>query len=169
MDRRDGVTGEMSWWDDDDRLLAELGAAVGEGEVPESFVRTGSAAFAWRTVDAELAELQHDSSLEAPAPAGLRGEPSGRREHPQPRALSFEASEISIEIEIHPDAVRGQLVPGQPGMVLVRDERGERVAGVSADDVGWFVIEPVPAGPFRLHVRPASGAAVITDWIVARA
>jgi hypothetical protein len=158
---------DPSWWSDDDRLIAELGAAVREARVPESFIHTGKAAFAWRTVDAELAELQLDSWLSEPEPAGYRREPSGRRDGAEPRTLSFAARELSIEVEIHPDAVRGQLVPAQPGTVRVHD--GDAAVGdVPIDDVGWFVIEPVPAGRFRLHVRTAAGAAVITDWIVPR-
>jgi hypothetical protein len=163
---RDAVTGQSSWWNDDEWLIAELGAAIRDGDVPESFVRAGKAAFAWRTVDAELAELRYDSWLPSPEPAGLRSATSGRRDVPEPRALSFAGRELSIEVEIHPDALRGQLVPAQPGTVLVRDDSGP-TADVAVDDVGWFVIEPVPAGRFRLHVRTAAGAALITDWIVA--
>jgi hypothetical protein len=157
------MTDELSWWSDDDRFTAELGAALRDAEAPESFLRAGRAAFAWRTVDAELAELRLDSSLAEPEPAGLRGEPDA----PGPRALSFAARELSIEVEIHPDAVRGQIVPGQPGTMLVRGEDGPG-GEVPVDEVGWFVIRPVPSGRFRLHVRTATGAAVLTEWIAAR-
>ncbi|WP_169953282.1 hypothetical protein [Microbispora sp. H11081] len=156
------MTDVPSWWDDDDRLLDELGHAVREARVPESIVRAGKAAFAWRTVDAEPAEQRFDSLLQAPEPAGLRDEP--RPEGSGPRVLSFVAGELSVEAEIHPDAVRGQLVPAQPGAVLVRDDDGP-VREVPVDEVGWFVIEPVPARRFRLHVRTSAGAAVITGWI----
>lgn len=160
----DGMTDERDWWRDDDRLLTELGAAVREGQqVPESFVRAGKAAYTWRTVDAELAELRLDAPLAEPEPAGLRGEPSGPGGGP--RALSFTASVLAIEVEIHPDAIRGQLVPAQPGIVRIRDAEGA-TGEVPVDEVGWFVIEMVPVVPFRLHVRTAAGAAVITDWIV---
>ncbi|MFI5682952.1 hypothetical protein [Streptomyces sp. NPDC051636] len=154
------MTDEPDWWSDDDRFLTELGAALRDAEAPDSFLRAGRAAFAWRTVDAELAELRLDSSFAEPESAGLRGEPYG----PGPRALSFAARELSIEVEIHPDAVRGQLVPGQPGTVLVRSEDGS-VGEVPVDEVGWFVIRPVPAGRFRLHVRTTAGTAVLTEWI----
>jgi hypothetical protein len=33
------------------------------------------------------------------------------------------------------------------------------------DDIGSFVIEPIPASPFRLRCRMADGADVLTGWI----
>jgi hypothetical protein len=156
----DGMTDERDWWRDDDRLLSELGAAVRDQQVPESFVRAGKAAYTWRTIDAELAEIRLDTRLAEPERAGLRGEPPGGG----PRALSFAATGLAIEVEIHPDAVRGQLVPAQAGTVRVRDADGA-TGEVAVDELGWFVIGTVPVVPFRLHVRTAAGAAVITDWI----
>ncbi|MGN9812830.1 hypothetical protein ACTMSW_26195 [Micromonospora sp. BQ11] len=158
------MTDEQGWWRDDDRLLTELGAAVQEGrQVPESFVRAGKAAYAWRTVDAELAELRLDSRLAEPEPVGLRGEPSGPGSGP--RALSFTASGLAIEVEIHPDAIRGQLVPAQPGVVRIRDAEGA-TGEVPVDEFGWFVVGTVPVVPFRLQARTEAGMAVITDWIM---
>lgn len=158
------MTEAPSWWSDDDRLLAELGAAVRDAdEVPESVLRAGKAAYAWRTVDAELAELRLDSGLAEPA--GFRREPTGGPEGLEPRTLSFTARDMSIEVEVHPDAVRGQLAPSQPATLLVRVEDGP-TSTVPVDELGWFVIQPVPDGRFRLHVRTAAGA-VITDWISA--
>ncbi|HST65765.1 MAG TPA: hypothetical protein VLM05_11305, partial [Mycobacteriales bacterium] len=47
---------------EDARLLAELGAAVRDGQaVPERFRAAARAAYGWRTVDAELAELLEDT------------------------------------------------------------------------------------------------------------
>jgi len=33
------------------------------------------------------------------------------------------------------------------------------------DEIGCFVVEPVPAGPFRLRFRLADGIDVMTGWI----
>ena len=50
-------------WNDDELLFQDLTAAVAEvGDVPPEVRRTGRALFAWRTVDAELAELVQDSA-----------------------------------------------------------------------------------------------------------
>src|SRR5690348_1577792 len=105
-----------SFWDDDERLLTELGTALRAGtEVPERFVEAGKAAFAWRTVDAELASLTYDSATEGVA--GVRGEPADLR------ALTFAARGLTIELEVTEDSLIGQVVPPQPGSVevLLRD------------------------------------------------
>lgn len=154
-----------SWFADDDRLLDELGAAVrAPSEVPERIVMTGRAAFAWRTVEADLARLVHDSSAH-PEPAGMRT--SGADGPDAVRRLSLANGDLLIELEIHLDAVRGQVVPPGPGTVLLRDEAGA-VRTVTIDEVGWFVARPAPAGPFQLMVRPEGRAAVVTEWISPR-
>jgi hypothetical protein len=145
-------------WNDDDQLLAELGEAVrGERAVPARFVEIGKAAFAWRDVDADLAALAYDSATSGHA-AGTRAEPAGLR------ALSFVASRLTIELEVAPDALLGQLVPPQAGEVELHLRDG-RTSTVPVDEVGWFVIRPLPAGLFHLRVRPAAGDPVRTEWV----
>jgi hypothetical protein len=160
---------EPSWLADDDDLIGELGAAVREDDaVPQGFRQIARDAYVWRTVDAELAQLAEDSALSGPV---LRGDP--RDLDGGPRSLSFVAGALTIELEIHPDAVRGQLVPAQPGAVRVQLDReetsdaSETVAAqtIPVDDVGWFVVSPVPAGRFRLQVRTTLGTSVQTGWI----
>ncbi|GAB3955588.1 hypothetical protein GCM10029976_098820 [Kribbella albertanoniae] len=54
-------------WNDDGQLLEALrDALVTEQEVPRAFVEAGKAAFAWRTIDAELAALTYDSAWAGP-------------------------------------------------------------------------------------------------------
>jgi len=146
--------------DDDERLLAELGKAVrAAAEVPARFVEAGKAAFAWRTVDAELAELSHDSAaLVGPALAGTRAE------HATLRALTFVASELTVEVEVTADALLGQVVPPAAGEVEVHGRSGP-AGSVPIDEVGWFVVRPVPARMVRLHVRTADGRSVLTQWV----
>lgn len=147
-------------WTDDERLLADLGRALrAEREVPNGLVEVGRAAFAWRDADAELAALTFDSTAVPTEGAAVRAEPAALR------ALTFATATLSIELEVTPDALVGQLVPAQPGEidVLIRDGT---TTTVSADAVGWFTISPRPARLFRLHVRPTHGAAVITEWTI---
>src|SRR5918996_129143 len=140
-----------------DQLLVELREAMRTAdEVPAGFIAAGKAAFAWRTVDAELAaladELRADEAL-----AGTRAE------HAAVRALSFHASDISIEVEVTSDALLGQVVPPRPGQVEVQSQDGTRHAA-TVDETGWFAIRPLPSAMFRLHLRTATDN-VVTEWV----
>lgn len=149
------------WWTDDDQLLDHLGDAVrSQGEVPDRFIELGKEAFVWRSIDAELAELAYDSSL-----SGHAGQLAGARGEPAPaRALTFRTSQLTIEIEATADGVRGQLVPPQPGEIEMWGRDGPIVT-VNIDEVGWFALTGLPAGPFQLVVRTESGIAVRTGWV----
>ncbi|HST81027.1 MAG TPA: hypothetical protein VLL08_04775 [Kineosporiaceae bacterium] len=150
-----------SWLSDDDQLLAELGAAMAEAQqVPDTFVQSGKSAFTWYGVDSELAALVSDSAAAATAPAAL----GMRSERPVQRSLTFATAELTIELDVHVDAVRGQVTPPRSGTVQVRGAAGvER--SVDIDDLGWFVIKPVPVGAYRLSVRLDDGPSALTDWI----
>jgi hypothetical protein len=144
---------------DDDELLAELAGAVrAADEVPESFVRAGKTAFAWYDVDSELAQLVADS-----AQAGL-GAPGVRSSGAALRTLAFSGGGLTIEVDVHPDALRGQLAPAQAGIVQLRGSSGEALRDIPIDEDGWFVIVPVPVGPFRLSVT-AGETTVLTEWV----
>lgn len=141
----------------DEQLLAELREALTTAEqVPSGFIAAGKAAFAWRTVDAELAALAQEVS-DADALAGVRAERAAVR------ALSFLASDISIELEVTPDALLGQLVPARPGTIEVQTQEGGLQA-VTVDESGWFAIRPLPNTMFRLHLQTANDN-VITEWV----
>jgi hypothetical protein len=141
----------------DEQLLAELREALNTAEqVPDGFGAAGKAAFAWRTVDAELAALAQEAS-DADALAGVRAERAAVR------ALSFLASDISIELEVTPDALLGQLVPARAGTIEVQFQDGSRQT-VTVDESGWFAIRPLPSAMFRLHLQTANDN-VITEWV----
>jgi len=147
-------------WNDDEQLLADLGAAIrARRAVPDRLVEIGKAAFAWRTVEAELAGLIYDSAASRAAPTGARAEPATSR-----RALTFVTAELTIELEVGPDSLSGQLVPPQPGTVDLRDRDGVTAGTARADEVGWFVFRPRPSGLCRLQVRTADGHEVRTEW-----
>lgn len=141
----------------DEQLLAELREALNTADqVPDGFVAAGKAAFAWRTVDAELAALAQEAT-DADALAGVRAERAAVR------ALSFLASDISIELEVTPDALLGQLVPARSGTIEVQAQDGSRQT-VTVDESGWFAIRPLPSAMFRLHLQTANDN-VITEWV----
>lgn len=148
-----------AWWDDDDQLLSAVKTALAAAdEVPRRFVEIGKASFTWRDIDAELAALTYDSAADALAGAGTRAEPASLR------CLTFDASRLTIEIEIIGEALHGQLVPPQPGEVEIRHANGTS-STAPVNDVGYFTATPVPAGTFRIYCHTANDIVVQTDWI----
>ncbi|MEJ3743184.1 hypothetical protein WEI85_07850 [Actinomycetes bacterium KLBMP 9797] len=147
--------------DHDDVLLDELRAAYGGAPadtVPPEFVAAGIAAFAWRTVDAELAlfELVFDSAVDAEL-ATRSGAAA------DVRILTFQVDDVTVEIEVSGAGIVGQITPANGWRV-----RLETVAAVSdeatTDAVGCFVLPPPPpAGPARLHLQ-AGPRALATPW-----
>ena len=123
--------------------------------VPEVVVEAGKAAFAMRTIDEELAGLSYDSLLEA----GLAGVRSGATTL---RTLSFEAGERSVEIEVEPGVLVGQLLPAEAAQVDVRTV--DAVTRLATDELGRFELRPVPSGPLSLRIRRAGGATIVTEW-----
>lgn len=149
----------------DDALLAALRDVAGRADAPPSrVVEAARAAFTWRTVDAELAELIYDSSADDKELAGLRGPGTATG-----RLLSFAAGDVTVEVEVSVAAgtarLVGQLVPGQPARVEARFPGGSVAA--QADDLGRFTVEAVPAGPLSLRCLLDDGARTVgTDWFV---
>lgn len=149
------------WAHDDDDLVAALQEAFrAEQEVPREFIEMGQAAYTWRNIDAELAALTFDSATELAAAAAA----PVRSAEASPRFLTFSSADLTIELEIGPDAITGQIVPPQPGHADACPASGP-AASTEIDDIGCFVIRPLPASPFRLHCHASSGISALTTWI----
>ena len=146
-------------WDDDDTLLAALKEAVrAQRTVPPEFVEAGKSAFAWHNIDAELAQLTYDSSRDSELVASMRTESASIR------ALTFSSAHLTIELEVTPDSLVGQVIPAQSAVVTIQPRsRAETV--VPSDEIGLFSIRPIPPGPFRLYCRTDAGLDVLTGWI----
>ena len=152
--RDDSTHPELS---SDDQWLEELQKALQEqAAVPRGVVESAYQVYAWRTVDAELAELTSDSRSDGYAMAGARADA-----RTGPRELTFTSPTLTIELQIAA-SVLGQVVPAQAGQVEVMLQDGSAEAH-DVDDVGRFAIEPTPDQPFRLRVT--AGATVATGWI----
>lgn len=148
------------WADDDDDLVAALQEAFrAEQEVPREFIEVGQAAYTWRSIDAELAALTFDSATELAAAAA-----PVRSAEASPRFLTFSSAELTIELEIGPDGIIGQIVPPQPGRAEARPASGP-VLDTEIDDIGCFMVRPLPSSPFRLHCQASSGVSAVTTWI----
>jgi hypothetical protein len=134
---------------DDERLLHELQHAI-DAAVPESSLELARAAFDWRTMDSELAELVADSLLET----------SGVRADEGPRMVTFQGASLAILLEIEGLTLTGQLVPPAALAVGVARPDGS-TRTVEADDGGRFVCELAAGGPVVLRAGNLQ-----TDWLV---
>src|SRR5262249_16841131 len=147
----------MREWSDDELLAAVKD--LSDSQVPFGASDMPMELFSWRTVDAELAALTADSALEAPA---------GVRAASQARTLTFTTHDVQVVVQITERAgqrqMLGQLVPGRPAQVLVR--QGGLVRTVEADGLGRFVINDLELrGPLSLRCSWSEGA-VTTDWVL---
>jgi hypothetical protein len=163
--------------EEDARLLAEL-RELGRvfDPVPAEVIFAARGSQAWRRVDAELAELAFDSSVDRELElAGVRG-------GDDVRLVSFEGPELTVEVEIASDGEHrrlvGQLVPPQvaavelrtlpasagPGTAARSTDAEPRVA--QADGLGRFILDRVTAGPASLRCVLAPGRTVETGWLL---
>ena len=145
---------------DDEELLAALGEALRAREqVPEWFIETGKNAFAWHNIDAELAQLTYDSQRDT----GRNQVAAVRSEAASIRALTFSSARLSIELEVGESTLIGQVIPPDAGTLEIHTTAG--VTSSPVDEIGSFVLEPIPPSPFRLRCRTQDGADVLTGWI----
>jgi hypothetical protein len=145
----------------DDELEEELRQLAARLEpVPPELLRAAAGAFAWRDIEAELAELVFDSVHDADEASLVRGSPDRR-------LVSFASSGLTIDVEVtiagETRTVMGQIVPPQRGAVDIR--RRQDTVTVEADELGRFQAGPLAPGPLSLRLRPVAGSPVVTDWL----
>lgn len=146
-------------WDEDDKLLDDIAAAMRDvGPVAERVAAAAEGLYTWRTVDQELflASLSFDSSTQPTSP--VRGDAEDAR------VLVFDAEPLSVELEVSADRITGQIIPPGPGEILVEAEDGP-VTRLTADEHGLFVVTGLPTGRIRVRCDTATSR-VVTDWVV---
>jgi type II secretory pathway component PulM len=157
MDTADVTGGDDA---ENDALLRELRQLASlHDPVPPEAIAAARSAIAWRTMDAELAELIEDSATEYRS-AGVRATDT-------PTMLSFEGEETGVELEVlqvgSTRRLLGQLVPPEHAQVEVRHAGG--TITVHADEVGRFSAGDIVPGPISL--RCAVGDRIVeTDWFL---
>ncbi len=144
----------------DDELMAMLAEAVAEADaVTERRLSAAKAAFAWRNVDEELAELLHDSALDAGA--AVR---SGSGD--EPRSLSFGSGGLALEVEVDGTVLMGQVLGADlAGATVTLQRTGSADREVEVDPSGFVRFEDVAPGPIRL-VASAAGWRLVSPWVV---
>src|SRR5688572_9434203 len=123
----------MDHLEDELRRAAEL-----FDPVPARLKNALIAAYAWHTIDADLAELVFDSP----------GQPLAVRGPGQPRLLTFRSDELVIEVELDDSNLVGR-VNVAPLEVVVLHSGGE--VAITADGLGRFAVRGLAAGPLRLR------------------
>jgi hypothetical protein len=145
-------------WDDETVLAALREALRARQAVPPEFVEAAKSAFAWHNIDAELAQLTYDSTRESAEVLSVRAEAAPIR------ALTFSSAHLTIELEVTPDSLIGQVVPAQAATVVIHAGDGAETL-FPTDETGCFSVRPIPPATFRLHCRTETGLEVLTRWI----
>jgi hypothetical protein len=108
-------------------------------------------------VSRELAQLIYDSESDHDTAAAVRSENASIR------ALTFISTRMSLELEVTDGLLIGQITPPRPGTLEMHTKAGVTTSWV--DDIGFFVADSVPPGPFRLRFLTSDGIDVMTGWI----
>jgi hypothetical protein len=144
---------------DDEQLIAALREVLmAVDPPPRRCMDLAKDSFALRMVDAELATLVDDARL-ALTRAGA-----------PPKLTVFDANGLGVEIEVIPGSrprswqVIGQLFPPAAARIRIRRQPDE-APEVTADDLGRFMIDQLPAGPLSLAIEVDGRPPVVTDWI----
>ncbi|MFB7601020.1 hypothetical protein [Streptomyces sp. NPDC056160] len=150
-DRADGGFGEA----EQDLLEEELRqAAAVLDPVPDELRQLALEAYALHDLDARIAALTFDSLLDA---IPVRGAAD------VPRMLTFQAGELTVDVEVSAEGLLGQVMPPQPARIEVL--HGPRPgARLTADGLGRFAAQAPPAGPFALRLHTDSDL-VVTEWL----
>ena len=146
----------------DEDLIRRLRRIAAEADpVPDSLYAAARAAFALRDVDARVAELVRDSALDPPLVAVRAPRDSDAR------MLSFEAVDTVIECEITVRGgtrdISGQL-SGTPATSVEAEVAGQPPVRADVGAHGFFAVQGLPPGPFRLKCQLADGTMIATTW-----
>jgi hypothetical protein len=134
--------------------------------VPPLVTEAAKAAFGWRRLDADLAELLSDSALQDESLALARGAEATLR------SVSFSAGPLAIDVQVHGEGadrtVLGQLSPPTQTRIELQTADEPAATATQSDKLGRFRIRLGAANSFRLRVsiEGRSGSdSVETSWI----
>lgn len=144
---------------EDDQLLARLRLGLALSDVaPSDVTAFAKAAFSWRDIDAELAELDFDS-IDEDIPSGVRSSATARM-------ISFQAGQWMLDVEYDEAASRlmGHISP-EAGYTIELHTSGAFFTAES-DERGRFEAGGVASGPLSMVLRFADGQVIKTQWVV---
>ena len=137
---------------------ASRGRSAEVGEPPPQVLDAAYGAGIWAGRRAELAQLVADSADDPPV--GVRGTQTDVRQ------LSYRFGELTLECELGPDDMVGQVRPaGEVQLELVAPDGSSRPVPLHPD--GRFLVRPRPRGPVAVRCTPAGGRPALTPWFLA--
>ena len=143
----------------EDELIAGLRRGLEAGDpVPSDVTAFAKAAFTWRDIDAELAELEFDSADED-VPTGVRSSATARM-------ISFQVGQWMLDVEY--DEANGRLMGAISPEATYSIELHTTGAlfTTESDDAGRFEAEGIVSGPLGMVLRFTEGPVVKTQWVV---
>jgi len=145
----------------DDELLDRLRVVTDEVDpMPEVVLASARAAFALRTLDADLAELVRDSAEEE------RGGLIAVRGEGDARLISFETGAVAVELQVTERGALRDLVAQVSGVDIGRAEVETPTSRYpTALEDSLVSVDGVPAGHMRLHLHTTQGRDLVTSWV----
>ena len=144
-----------------DAIEAELAAALRDDPVPPGVVVGARAAWTWRVVDAELAELLAEEAVLV-------------RSSTTAGPVAYAVDDVVVDVErtgvagdVRRQAVVG-LVTGAAAVAVeieVVAEGRSRTVPADLDAAGSFRAEVPADRPARVHVTLAGGRRIVTPWL----
>lgn len=122
--------------------------------LPPALLQVAIDAYGLHDLDARVAELTFDSLVDAIPVRGVTD---------APRMLTFSAGEVMVDVEVTGRGLMGQVLPPQPARIEVLGGPQSAVV-LTADDMGRFVADTAPSGPFALRLRTGEDV-VVTEWL----
>lgn len=143
---------------EDEMLLSRLREGLESSDsAPADVAEFARSAFSWRTIDADLAELEFDS-IDEELPSGVRSSATARM-------ISFQAGQWMFDVEY--DEVTGRLlgqISPQTSYTVELHTTGA-LFSVDSDSSGRFAAEGIAPGPAYLILRFLDGTSVKTRWV----
>jgi hypothetical protein len=145
--------------DPNDELFDELRSVLRRTDpVPAEVTDFARAALGWRRLDSELAELLEDSALASESAALARGVAGIR-------SLTFRSAELTVDVEVQPGMLLGQLAPPPAAATIeLQKENGDIAAATGSDALGRFRLACEGDGRFRLRILQDGASAIETSW-----
>ncbi len=146
----------------DDELVDAIRAGFEEDEpLPPGATDFAVQAFAWRSIDADLAELLHDSDVE-----GL----VAVRDLAVARVFMLRSGGVTLDAEYRADELRGAVAPsGRYSVAAYDGGRGQAhpaIFSVSTDEHGFFGVDGEIHGAVRIVVSTLDHQALlVSPWL----